>query len=85
VVAENKAIKHVLLICSSISFIDTSALESLDNTFYHLKKADIKMHFAEIKGPVMDKLRDTAFIKKVGEDNIFLSTHKAFQALKELP
>jgi len=82
-VAENKAIDHVLLICSSISFIDTSALESLDNTFYHLEKADIKMHFAEIKGPVMDKLRNTAFIKKIGEENVFLSTHKAFQTLKE--
>jgi len=81
-VAENKAIDHVLLICSSISFIDTSALESLDNTHYHLEKADIKLYFAEIKGPVMDKLRGTDFLRKIGQENIFLSTHQAVQSLK---
>ncbi|ORU91645.1 MAG: sodium-independent anion transporter [Cycloclasticus sp. symbiont of Bathymodiolus heckerae] len=81
-VADNKAIDHVVLICSSISFIDTRALESLDDILYRLEKADIQLHLAEIKGPVMDKLRATAFLKKIGEDNVFLSTHQAIQALK---
>jgi SulP family sulfate permease len=81
-VADNKAIRHVLLICSSISFIDTSALESLDNIHYRLEKAGIQLHLAEIKGPVMDKLKKTAFIHKIGEGNIFLSTHQAIRTLK---
>lgn len=82
-VADNKAIDHVILICSSISVIDTSALESLDNIQFRLEKADVKLHFAEIKGPVMDKLRGTNLIKKIGEENIFLSTHQAVQTLKK--
>jgi len=81
-VADNKSINHVVLICSSISFIDTSALESLDDILYRLEKANIQLHLAEIKGPVMDKLRDTAFLKKIGEENIFLSTHQAMGSLK---
>jgi len=81
-VADNKSINHIVIICSSISFIDTSALESLDSILYRLEKADIQLHLAEIKGPVMDKLRTTAFLKKIGEDNVFLSTHQAMTILK---
>ena len=81
-VADNQSINHVVLICSSISFIDTSALESLDDILYRLKKANIQLHFAEVKGPVMDKLRTTAFLKKMGEEHIFLSTHQAISFLK---
>ena len=81
-VADNQSINHVVLICSSISFIDTSALESLDDILYRLQKADIQLHFAEVKGPVMDKLRTTAFLKKLGEEHIFLSTHQAISFLK---
>ena len=81
-VADNQSINHVVLICSSISFIDTSALESLDDILYRLEKAGIRLHLTEIKGPVMDKLRDTEFLKKIGEENIFLSTHQAMSSLK---
>lgn len=81
-VADNKSINHVVLICSSISFIDTSALESLDDILYRLEKADIQLHLAEIKGPVMDKLRNTEFLEKIGEKNIFLSTHQAIKSLE---
>ncbi len=80
-VADNQFINHVVLICSSISFIDSSALESLDNILYRLKKANIQLHFAEVKGPVMDKLRTTTFLKKMGEEHIFLSTHQAISFL----
>ncbi|PCI70039.1 MAG: sodium-independent anion transporter [Piscirickettsiaceae bacterium] len=82
-VADNPSINHVLLICSSISHIDTSALESLDDIHYRLEKAGIKLHLAEIKGPVMDKLQSSSFISKLGADRIYLSTHQAMLALKE--
>jgi SulP family sulfate permease len=72
-----------VLICSSISVIDSSGLESLDEILYRLEKASIKLHLAEIKGPVMDKLKGTAFLNKLGEDNIYLSTHQAMQNLKK--
>lgn len=81
-VADNKAINHIVLICSSISVIDTSGLESLDDILYRLNKANVELHLAEIKGPVMDKLRGTDFLNNLGEQNVFLSTHQAMQALK---
>lgn len=82
-VADNPAINHVVLIGSSISFIDSSALESLDNIHFRLQQANIQLHLTEIKGPVMDKLKKTNFIKQLGEKNIYLSTHQAMQSLRE--
>ncbi len=81
-IANKPEIDHVLVICSSISIIDTSALESLESIHHNLKKAAISLHLAEIKGPVMDKLKGTPFIQKVGPQNIFLSTHQAMCFLK---
>lgn len=81
-VADNKAINHIVLICSSISYIDTSGLESLDNIHYRLDKIGVKLHLTEVKGPVMDKLKTTDFIAKIGKENISLSTHQAIQSLK---
>jgi len=81
-VADNQSINHIVLICQSISFIDTSALQSLSDILYRLEKANIQLHLAEIKGPVMDKLKDTEFLKKIGMENIFLSTHQAITTLQ---
>ncbi|PHS73176.1 MAG: sodium-independent anion transporter [Cycloclasticus sp.] len=81
-VADDKEINHVVLICSSISVVDTSALESLGDILYGLETAGVKLHLAEIKGPVMDKLKETDFIKRIGEESIFLSTHHAMCSLK---
>jgi SulP family sulfate permease len=64
--------------------IDSSALESLDNILYGLNKANITLQLAEIKGPVMDKLSKTEFFQKIGEKNIYLSTHQAIESLKKL-
>ena len=83
-VADNKKINHVVLICSSISVIDSSALKSLDDILYGLEKAGLTLSLAEIKGPVMDKLRNTDFLQKIGLDNVFLSTHQAIQHLQKL-
>lgn len=83
-VADNKKINHVVLICSSISVIDSSALKSLDDILYGLEKAGLSLSLAEIKGPVMDKLKKTTFLQKIGPENVFLSTHQAIQHLQRL-
>jgi SulP family sulfate permease len=42
----------------------------------------VEFHLAEIKGPVMDRLKTIGFVDKIGADHIHLSTHEAMQALK---
>lgn len=80
-VAGHPKIRHLVLVCSGINFIDTSALETLEHLSETLNEAGILIHLAEVKGPVMDKLSQTTFIKKL-KGRVFMSTEEAFTALK---
>jgi SulP family sulfate permease len=82
-VAENRAVKAVVLICSAVNYIDSSALETLSSLVSELKEAGITIALAEVKGPVMDRLQGTEFLNLIGKDRIFLSTHLAMEALKQ--
>lgn len=81
-VAERPEVQHVLLICSAVNFIDGSALESLLRLMEKLWQAGVRFHMAEVKGPVMDRLKAIHFVEKIGTDHLFLSTHQAMQALE---
>jgi sulfate permease, SulP family len=80
-VVDNKDVDHVVLVCSSISFIDSSALESLEMIIERLRNAGVTLHFAEIKGPVMDHLGKTDFLSRLGDGKVFLSIHEAIEYL----
>lgn len=73
-------LKHVLLICSPVNFIDTSGLEMLENLEHHLGDMGVTLHFAEIKGPVMDHLEDTQFYRHM-RGRVFFTTDLAMQEL----
>jgi sulfate permease, SulP family len=79
--ADQPEVKHVLLICSAINFIDASALESLERLTTQLKDAGVTLHLAEVKGPVMDKLKGTHFLTELEPGKIYLSTHEAMTDL----
>ncbi len=80
-VADQPEVEHVVLICSAVNFIDTSALESLETLIAELAAAGVRLHLAEVKGPVMDRLKSSRFPKKLEPGQIFLSTHEAAAAL----
>jgi SulP family sulfate permease len=74
-------IKHVVLIFTSVSDIDTTALEALEN-FNHLLQASGKtLNIAEAKGPVLDKLQKTDFVEQLKPGKIFFRTEDAAKAL----
>ncbi|MFC4171596.1 SulP family inorganic anion transporter [Microvirga sp. GCM10011540] len=79
-VAEQPQVRHFVLICSAINFIDASALESLETIGRNLSDAGVKLHLTEVKGPVMDRLRKVGFTEYLTGE-VFLSTHQAFQVL----
>lgn len=80
-VAKNPEVQHLVLTCSGINFIDGSALETLERLIDQLKSMGVQLHLAEVKGPVMDGLEKVGFIKHLGQDHVFLSTHGAMKAL----
>lgn len=81
-VVDNDQIKELILICSAINFIDSSALDSLEVTIDRLKNAGVTVHLTEVKGPVMDRLKKSNFLSHLGEGQVFLSTHDAFTAFE---
>jgi sulfate permease, SulP family len=80
-IADRSEIKSVLLVCSAINLIDASALEILESLIADLRSLNIQFYFAEVKGPVMDKLTNIGFVDYVGRDRFFLSTDIAIREL----
>ncbi|WP_169193788.1 sulfate permease [Devosia sp. MC1541] len=80
-VAGNDRVKHVVLMCSAVNFIDLSALESLEAIQHRLDTQGVHLHLSEVKGPVMDKLKSTDFLRDLSGE-VFLSQHQAVSALR---
>lgn len=79
-VASNPQLKHVVLQCSAINDIDASALESLEAIEKRLRESDICLHLSEVKGPVMDRLEKSDFLKHLS-GQVFLTNYRAVQQL----
>ena len=79
-VAKAPEIRHVVLLCSAVNVIDASALESLEAINERLRSSGVTLHLAEVKGPVMDRLRRGHFLDDLSGD-VFLTTYDAFEAL----
>lgn len=80
VVAEHPQARHIVLQCSAVNDIDASALESLEAIDRRLRDAGIAFHLSEVKGPVMDRLKATHFLRDLS-GQVFLSQYQAVQAL----
>ena len=80
VVAEHPQARHIVLQCSAVNDIDASALESLEAIDRRLRDAGIAFHLSEVKGPVMDRLKTTHFLRELS-GQVFLSHYQAVQAL----
>lgn len=79
-VASLPELRHVVLQCSAINAIDASALESLEAIEKRLHDAGITLHLSEVKGPVMDKLRTTDFLRTLS-GQVFLTQYQAIMTL----
>ena len=79
-VAINPHLAHVVLQCSAINDIDASALESLEAIENRLADSGLALHLSEVKGPVMDRLKDTHFLHNF-KGKVFLTHYQAIQAL----
>ena len=78
--------EHVVLVLSAVNLIDTSALYSLAELNRNLLSRSIKLHLAEVKGPLMDRLQHSELLLKALSGQVFLSAAVAFDSLSaELP
>lgn len=70
-------VKHIILIFTSVSDIDTTALEALESLNSVLKLSNKTLNIAEAKGPVLDKLQKTDFFEQLKPGLAFFRTEDA--------
>jgi anti-anti-sigma regulatory factor len=79
-VAQRPELRHVILMCTAVNEIDASALESLEAINQRLDQLGVAFHLSEVKGPVMDQLQRSDFLKHL-TGQVFLSQYQAIEAL----
>ena len=82
-IADDQAIRHIVLMCPAVNEVDTSALETLEELNRRLADSDIKLHLSEVKGPVMDRLQKSHFLHDLTGE-VFLSQFAAVRALADV-
>ena len=70
-------VKHIILIFTSVSDVDTTALEVLESLNHDLQASQITLHLSEVKGPLLDKFQRTDFLKQIKPGKVFFRTEDA--------
>ncbi|UOD33608.1 STAS domain-containing protein [Massilia violaceinigra] len=78
--ALHPAARHLVLVMTAVSSIDTSALFGLGELNLGLRQRGIGLHLAEVKGPVMDRLKASDLLGAIN-GRVFLSAAMAADAL----
>ncbi len=76
----NPALREVVLIMSAVNWVDATAAEALADLADDLARRSIRLHLAEVKGPVQDRLERAPLWQKL-RGEVFLSANDAFEAL----
>ncbi len=72
--------RHLVLVLSAVNAIDTSALFGLAELNTSLRQRGVLLHLAEVKGPVMDRLRHSTLLQALN-GRLFLSAAVAWDEL----
>ena len=78
--AERPDTRHLVLVLSAVNAIDTSALFGLEELNASLRQRGVLLHLAEVKGPVMDRLKHSSLLQALG-GRLFLSAAMAWDEL----
>jgi SulP family sulfate permease len=74
--------RELVLVLSAVNAIDTSALFGLLELNAVLAQRGVRLHLAEVKGPVMDRLKQSSLLEKLS-GQVFLSTANAWHTLSD--
>jgi len=83
-IGEMPQLRHVLLDASAINDLDASGVEVLSQQTDRLRQAGYDLSISGLRSPILDTLRRTGLLKKLGEDHIYLNVAEAARALHPL-
>lgn len=78
--AKDAGVQDLVLIMSAVNRIDTTAMEVLTDMNRDLGERGIRMHLAEVKGPVQDRLAHSPLWQALS-GKVHLSVNSAFETL----
>jgi MFS superfamily sulfate permease-like transporter len=78
--ARGEPTRWVIVAAEPITDIDTSGAELLDELLDNLETQGVKLAFAELKGPVKDRLRSYGLFDRVGDSQFFPTLGTAIDA-----
>lgn len=78
--AQQPDCRDLVLVMNAVNRMDSTAVDTLAELNRDLLAQGIRLHFAEIKGPVQDRLQHTALWRHLS-GQVFLSASAAFDAL----
>ena len=76
-----KELKHIIIAAESIHDMDASGQESLSLTVDRVRSAGIDISLSSVHDPVMQVLRRTHLLYKIGEDHIYPTLKQAIRAI----
>lgn len=79
-VAARPLLRHLVLVLSAVNAVDTSALFGLAEINRQLRARGVTLHLAEVKGPVMDRLKAVDLLQELS-GKVYLSTANAWDDL----
>lgn len=79
-IAEGDGMHDLVLVMSAVNRVDTTAMEMLCDLNRDLLQRDIRLHLAEVKGPVQDRLSRSRLWPDLS-GSVFISSNAAFEDL----
>jgi SulP family sulfate permease len=76
----SETLRHLVLVMNGVNLMDTTAVEVFAELNEDLAERGIKLHLAEVKGPVQDRLMKSVFWKALTGE-VFLSANAAYEKL----
>ena len=74
-------VHDLVLVMSAVNQMDGTAVEVFSELSRDLGERGIRLHLAEVKGPIQDRLMRTTLWSTLS-GSVFLSTNEAFEKLK---
>jgi SulP family sulfate permease len=78
---KKQGLQHLVLMFSAVNFIDASAIDMFGSLIQKLQHRSICLSLSEVKGPVMDQIKNTDLLSMLEPGKIYLSTDQALRAL----
>lgn len=82
-IESEKNLEQVILDATGINEVDSSALHALKEVIDEYHSRDIRVIFANVKGPVRDIFKRSGLVDLIGEENFYLDINKAVSDLNQ--